>query len=267
MSLRKVKPGDPLVIPAATFNTFVDAAQDFLARQHRQAQVGMPFRRPTDIVFVRNDTGWHRYRYDVLGIEGMLFNPASDEEAFKNYPAVMGIQPQPRHRGKFVVLLEPISNGKLGRAAIAGMVPVRVFIPDDGYSYHLAEVSTDAPGYLLASHAGSAAILWREGGTGMQWALVRLGNPPRTPTAVFPVRLVQCGGTQGDEHHVATWTYHVNDYYDSQQRLLSCVNPLQSPHYWRRPVGYTSPGWFGFAFWNAVNQLVLGWINELFGSQ
>ncbi len=33
MSLRKVQSGDPLTIPAATFNTFVDAAQDFLRRQ------------------------------------------------------------------------------------------------------------------------------------------------------------------------------------------------------------------------------------------
>jgi hypothetical protein len=31
-ALKKVKPRDPLVIPATTFNTFVDAARDFLAR-------------------------------------------------------------------------------------------------------------------------------------------------------------------------------------------------------------------------------------------
>lgn len=36
--MKKVKPGDPLVIPAATFNTFVDTARDLLTRQHQQAQ-------------------------------------------------------------------------------------------------------------------------------------------------------------------------------------------------------------------------------------
>ena len=41
-TLKKVKPGDPLAIPAATFNTFVDAAQDFLRRQYEQAQTGTP---------------------------------------------------------------------------------------------------------------------------------------------------------------------------------------------------------------------------------
>ncbi|HOW17475.1 MAG TPA: hypothetical protein PLC79_00445 [Phycisphaerae bacterium] len=40
--MKKVKPGDPLVIPAPTSNTFVDAARDFLARQHQQAQAGTP---------------------------------------------------------------------------------------------------------------------------------------------------------------------------------------------------------------------------------
>lgn len=35
--LKKVQSGDPLAIPAATFNTFVDAAQDFLRRQDQQA--------------------------------------------------------------------------------------------------------------------------------------------------------------------------------------------------------------------------------------
>ena len=34
--LKKVQPGDPLAIPAATFNAFVDAAQDYRNRQHRQ---------------------------------------------------------------------------------------------------------------------------------------------------------------------------------------------------------------------------------------
>jgi len=32
------EPGDPLTIPAATFNTFVDSAKDFLARRHDQFQ-------------------------------------------------------------------------------------------------------------------------------------------------------------------------------------------------------------------------------------
>ena len=38
MTLKKVKSGDALVIPAQTFNTFIAAARDFRARQ--QAECG-----------------------------------------------------------------------------------------------------------------------------------------------------------------------------------------------------------------------------------
>jgi len=31
-NMKKVRSGDPLVIPAATFNTFIDAARDYLMR-------------------------------------------------------------------------------------------------------------------------------------------------------------------------------------------------------------------------------------------
>ncbi len=40
--LRQVRPGDPLVIPAAAYNTFVDADHDYLARQQDQAQAARP---------------------------------------------------------------------------------------------------------------------------------------------------------------------------------------------------------------------------------
>ncbi len=37
-TLQKVKSGDPLDILAATFNTFVDAARDYLDREHGRGQ-------------------------------------------------------------------------------------------------------------------------------------------------------------------------------------------------------------------------------------
>ena len=38
--MQKVKRGDPLVIPASTFNTFVDAARDFQKRQSDRSREG-----------------------------------------------------------------------------------------------------------------------------------------------------------------------------------------------------------------------------------
>ncbi len=261
-AMKKVKPGDPLVIPAATFNTFVDAARDFLARQHQQTQAGTPSGRHNCIVLVRNDSGADRERFDVLGISGPVFDPASDAEAFKNYPAMTGVTPaEDDHQGKFVILLEPVLAGKLVRAVAAGVVPARVDVPDEDYSYRLADVTDGSAANLTAVKLGSAAILWREGGTGVQWALVRLGNLPQS--SVFPVYLAQYGGTQGDDQNPATWTYDVTDPFTSET-LASGVDPTAAPHKWQRPsVGYIIPATFGYAHWNADGELVLGWINEV----
>ncbi len=261
-TLKKVKPGDPLVIPAATFNTFVDAARDYLQRRHCQSQQGTPSGRHNCIIHVRNDSGADRERYEVLGIDSPIFDPAGDEEAFMNTPAVSGVTPaEEDHAGKFVVLLEPVAVGELALAVAAGAVPVRVDVPDEDYPYRLAEVTDGSASHLTAAKNGSAVILWREGGTGVQWALVRLGNLPQS--AVFPVDLAQYGGSQGDDQNPATWTYDVTDPLTGQT-LASGVDPTAAPHKWQRPsVGYVIPATFGYAHWDADGQPVLGWINEV----
>jgi hypothetical protein len=52
-SLKKVSPGDPLVIPAGAYNTFVDAARDYLDRRQDQGQEDHPAARHSGIVPVR----------------------------------------------------------------------------------------------------------------------------------------------------------------------------------------------------------------------
>jgi hypothetical protein len=56
--LKKVKPGDPLVMPATTYNAFVDAARDYLARQQDQLALSLARgARHSGIVRVRDDSG------------------------------------------------------------------------------------------------------------------------------------------------------------------------------------------------------------------
>jgi len=176
-TLKKVKPGDPLTFPATTFNTFVDSANDFLARRHDQFQGSRPSARHSGIVFVRNDSGADRSRFDVLGVSSPVFNPSSDEEAFKNQPALSGVAPtEADHFGKFVILLEPVATGEIGLAAASGACPVHLYIEDD--TLDLADVSDGDPSSLKTSRTGSATILWRESGSsGTVWAVVRLGTP------------------------------------------------------------------------------------------
>jgi hypothetical protein len=175
VSLEKVKSGDPLVVPAATYNTFVDAARDYLARQQDQAQSARPGGRHSGIVLVRNDSGSDRSRFDVLGVSGSLFDPAADLDAFKNCPALSGATPSASsHTGRFVVLLEPIAAGAIGPAMASGVCPVRVQVDDA--TLQLADVKNSDATCLKTSRTGSATILWRQSGTGTIWAVVKLAG-------------------------------------------------------------------------------------------
>jgi hypothetical protein len=84
---------------------------------------------------------------------------------------------------------------------------------------------------------------------------------------VIPVKLYLSGGTQGTATAPASWTYNVLDF-DTDATLLSNVNPVNSPHRWKRPsVGQMSQADFGYAHYGSNGsggqQLIVGWINEV----
>jgi hypothetical protein len=81
--------------------------------------------------------------------------------------------------------------------------------------------------------------------------------------SVIPVKLVQVGGAQGTATAAATWTYDVKDI-QSDDTLASGVNPVSSPHQYKRPsVGQMIKATFGYAHRSGSGDLVLGWINEV----
>ena len=172
-TLRKVKSGDPFKMPAATFNAFVDAARGHRDRQHASGQQPKPTERHSGIVQVRNDSGSDRDRFDVLGIASPIFSPAIDVDAFKNQPAISCVTPAADHVGKFVILLEPLAAGSIGRAMAAGVCPAKIDITDTNHGY--ADAADGQTGNLDSSSSGAAQILWAESGTGVKWTLVRWG--------------------------------------------------------------------------------------------
>jgi hypothetical protein len=265
-ALKKVRSGDPLVIPAAAYNAFIDAALDFRQRTAHLGQGAQPSFSQASIVLVRNDSGSNQNRMAVLGVEAPIIDPSANEEEFRNRVALSCVAPEEgTHEGRFVVLAEPIANGKIGRAYAAGVCPVKIDVPDEEHEWRYAEIADGITGNLKVSLQGSATILWRAGGTGVQWAVIRLGQP--VPMHVFPVELTQVGGEQGDEENPATWTYDVLDVVTSET-LASGVDPVASPHKWQRPsVGQMIAATFGYAHYQPNDagemELVLGWINEM----
>jgi hypothetical protein len=173
-NLRKVQPGDPLAIPADTFNAFVDAAADLAARRHNQARTTGPGG-ADGTVLVRNDSGGDRARYDVLAITGVVFDPADAEDAFKNTPVLVGGTPaDPQDLGRFVVLAAPCAAGAMAPAWIDGVCPAAVVVQNEDHRF--ADISDGECGFLESRDTGAAAILWKAAGTGQQWAMLQLNH-------------------------------------------------------------------------------------------
>lgn len=171
--LKKVRPGQALHIPATGYNAFVDAARAHKAQsQGGRGQAPPP--RGSGIVPVKNSSGGDRDRFDVLGISDLVYDPTENLEEFKSNPAIDGVTPATTsHVGKFVILLEPIPDGRIGRGLLVGVTPVKVNFAaaDDTH----ADVADGQEGYLASGTSGAATILWKEDGTGEKWALVKLG--------------------------------------------------------------------------------------------
>ena len=268
--MKKIQSGQPLVISAAAYNAFVDAALDYRQRGSRVGQGSQPVFPQTGVILVRNDSGADRGRFEVLGLDVPVIAPDVNEEAFKNHLALAGVLPVAgMHEGRYAVLSEPVAAGGIGRAVVDGATVVKVTVADEAQAPGFAEIAGGDATVLAAGESGSAAILWRAGGTGPQWAVVRLlGKPAAAPGLhAFPVGLAQTGGAQGTTAAPASWIYRVTDL-ETGAELLADADPAAAPHRWRRPaLGPVLAATFGYAHWQddgeGGQELALGWINEV----
>ena len=254
---RKVKSGEPLVIPATAYNAMLDAAVANMRSQSRPTQV----RGEQGVhVLVRNESGYPLEQFEVLGIEGPAFHPRNQPDAFQQTPVLRGVVPKKKHKGKFVVLQEPATPGSVVRACLSGLTVVRVYVEgkeqpktcdiEEGYTYD-----------LTGGSSGGASILWIEDGIGAKWALIRIGHGD--VSTLFPVTLKKSGGEEGDEKKATTWRYDVSHTL-TDESLAKDIDPTAKPHQWKRPsIGRMTQATFGYAHYDNEDALVVGWINEI----
>ena len=170
--MNKVRPGDPVAISAATWNEMLDAAA--LAKRTRRAGVGIPDGLDIGVIRVKNTTDENLDRFAALGITfGIGVTPEKNELAFQNEPPVFfgGVYDGD---GPWVVLMEPISAGKIGRGMLFGVTPAQVDIADEDHEF-AEPVEDNAAGALQSCAAGTARILWKPDKTGLQWCLLHVG--------------------------------------------------------------------------------------------
>lgn len=158
-SFKKVQAGWPLNIPAEAYNAFVDAAIANKNRQHDRASSVAPIWRDSTIVRIKNNSSSPVKQFGVLGIDGPAIKPSASLADFQQGVMLSCSTPtMQKHRGRFVVLLEPAGVGEMARAVICGAAIVQLNMRHELHRF--ADVDDGQSGDLASSHAGSAEILW-----------------------------------------------------------------------------------------------------------
>ncbi len=171
--LQKVRPGDPLVIPAATYNALIDTTIEWRLAQMRTQRDPLQRFAQTGVILARNRSGADRERFDVLGIDQPIIAPEDDEVGFKSRIAVDGVIPGPAHAARFVILLAPLAKDAIGPAVVDGVTVARVKLTEQTDAF--AEVENGHADYLKSGTTGSAGILWVDPAEDPGLAIVRVG--------------------------------------------------------------------------------------------
>jgi len=241
VTTQRVTRGAPLLVTPDDFNQFAAAAN---AQQNREGELlqSNPATAITSTrtLLVSNDTGTDLPQYAIVGLGNSKVTFDEDNDIFLERVISSGQVPDlDSHRGRFAVLLEPAAAGAVVSAAVEGLVQVKVDDAGQG-GLRTAEIVHGSTDHLELIGYGSAAIVYRPGGAGAEWCVVKLGTAP----VYFPVELQASGGAQGTDSTPATWRYNVLDV--GQRVLLTNIDPTVSPHQARRPD------------WGAVNQATAG---------
>jgi len=127
------------------------------------------------VVSSARPAGYDRSQYDILGVSGVVF--AATDDGFKQRIVLTGATPATgSHEGKFAVLAEPIANGEIGPAILDGTIICQINITDATHQY--ADIANGDAAKLASAKSGSVQIIWIESGTGIKWAVVRIGPKP-----------------------------------------------------------------------------------------
>jgi len=167
-------------ISARAWNRAQDAADRVLGSQggvNGQGVIGPPLMSLE--VFVRNDTTGGVAAWSVLAITGVVSSPTGTTgpsvATFTGKPSVIGVVPATGSSVGYVVTTEPIPQGKLGRAAIAGVVQAKLDVSDASHTWCTPKGGSVSA--FVSGVTGDAQVLWKEPGTGSgKWALIRIGG-------------------------------------------------------------------------------------------
>lgn len=175
--LKQVRPGDPLRVPAGAYNLLMEMARAYASGRGKPASQGSGPSSPhnSSTILVYNNTGTNVPQYGVLALDTPLNSGTSVIDLFLAGLVMNGITPSTSTTGKYAIMLEPTGSNTIGWAAVAGMSQV-ILNAGTNTSFTTAESGSSTANLVSAGDTGSAQVIWRQGGTGTQWATVRLPN-------------------------------------------------------------------------------------------
>jgi hypothetical protein len=187
MTLKKVASGQSFRPRADDWNAFVDAALDCRQRRNSFGARSMLGTYRQGIVLVRNKTGADQDQFSALWIDDLAVRPddPDGEQRFRTAGPVVDVKlfadiaAANRHECRYVVLQEPLKDGKVGHAMLFGVSPAKLDIPVEAHDY--ADPNPALSAKLRTGWSGSCRILWKQTGIGEKWALVHfpVSDAPR----------------------------------------------------------------------------------------
>jgi hypothetical protein len=163
------------------WNRMLDMLRWWLSQQAQTGSPGVSADQDVCMFDVQNNTGSDQDWLAVVGLDGPVFTPTDNLDGFRHKPMLKGVTPAtPTHRGKWAVLLSPCPSGDIVKAAVAGVVPVRVYINNtaDKFCDVIDAKTVSGETCYLGTGDSGAQILWTDGTTAnhIGWAIVRLGQ-------------------------------------------------------------------------------------------
>jgi hypothetical protein len=178
MATGRIEKGQPIAkaISAAAWNRAQDAADAVLGVQAGFAgDARTLYAGASNIVLVQNDSGSDVKASAILGVSGIAnagTDATNEMPSICRTPVITGTTPTAAaHASAFVVTLEPIAAGKVGRAAVAGTVAFR--LESSSTSHKFATVKDSSTLVAKSAESGLLRILSRStvGQSGWVWAV------------------------------------------------------------------------------------------------
>lgn len=158
MSLRRVRPGEDLKIPANAYNLFCEAAEDYLRRKsgNLAGGGGLGAFSPTLTIPIRNTTGSHIEPYSAAKLLASPLTIENYVSAVAGRPVVDVAKATSMKDEPLAIPTQGIPDGAVGQAVICGVTPLICYVTDTTHRFAVPNPDT---GYWKSARVGPLFLL------------------------------------------------------------------------------------------------------------